>query len=942
MYLWIIAGTVIGIPLLGDGALVGGVVGWLIWKVISMDNTINVLNKRLQQLSLLLPQPGVGEADKSSDIKVPSQIEKEVPADLSAPTSKLDVEGDSELITPESAALWPPVQSEIQSPWTSTRENNHKTANLFSELFNKALTWFFSGNMLVRVGSIILFFGAGFLLKYAAEHSQLSIEMRMWGIVLTACTMLGVGWFLRTSRPIYGLALQGGGLGLLYLTIYASFRLYDLLPAAQALTMLALVSGTGVAMAVIYNARWLAILSFAGGFLAPVLASIGTGSHIALFSWYAVLNVGIALLAWHKAWRSLNLLGMVATFIVTALWGYNYYNASFFDSVEPFLIGFGLLYLAIGVLFSLHKAEPKQNSFGRVDASIIFGTPVGFFLLQTPLVHDFEHGLSLSALLSGMVYLVPAWLAFKMENRVLALSLLSIAVTLLTLAIPLEFDEAETAAAWAMEGVGLLWLGIRQNSQRALLTGLLLQVLAAICWWSGSPLLPSASYGSALSALLIALSAWACALLLGNSDWRADRPDLSKWLPKNIAFGFQCWGLIWWLAAGMTELNRHLHDHDLLLSSILLITFSAWLVEGLGLRLGWQAFRRLNIGLICLLLAALVQQIDYVDHPIEAWGALAWLPAIVTAFWMLYLDDKKGEQAEQASAYIGKYNLFHVAGVCFLLLFLIRELHWQLSHLVSISLNMPLWADLTVGIVTALLLLIISSNVKRWPVAAHPVSYLHASAVLCMLLLGAWLSWMLFNPVNIPVLYIPLINPLDIVIALAALAVFVWWKAIKQSNLVWFEAKYFYLLAGLVGFILFNADIARVAHHWFDTAWNVQAMQHSVEFQAGLSLSWSALALVLMSWASRQGVRVLWMTGAALLALVVIKLFIIDLSGTGTMARIVSFLGVGGLLLFIGYMSPVPPDSADTDDSVTPESDDGENKPMASESVDFAEEEGRS
>jgi len=919
MALWIIAGALIGgVTLMGGGALIGGVVGWLIWKVVSMDNTIKALNERLQQLSLLLSQSNVSEQSKNSDIEASFQ-EKETPANASAPISELDYEDDSylsEFIRPETTAPWPPIQPETQSQWTGARENHHKAANRFFELSNKVLAWFFSGNMLVRIGSIILFFGAGFLLKYTAEHSQLSIEMRMWGIALTACIMLGVGWLLRTSRPIYGLALQGGGLGLLYLTIFASFRLYDLLPASQALTMLALVSGAGVGMAVIYNARWLAILAFAGGFLAPILASTGSGSHVALFSWYAVLNVGIALLAWHKAWRSLNLLGMVATFIVTALWGYNYYQTSFFDSVEPFLIGFGLLYLAIGVLFSLHQADPKQENFGRVDASIIFGTPIGFFLLQTPLVHEFEHGMSLSALLSGMVYLMPAWLAFKLENRVLALSLLSIAVTLLTLAIPLEFDEAETAAAWAMEGVGLLWLGIRQNSQRALLTGLLLQLLAAICWWSGSPLMPSASYGSSLSALLIAFSAWTCVLLLDNNDWRADRPDLSKWMPKNIAFVFQCLGLIWWLTAGMTELNRHFNDHDLLLSAILLITCSALLVEGLGLRLGWQAFRRLNVGLIWLLLAALVKQFDYVAHPFEAWGALVWLSAIVTAFWMLYRDDKKSEQVEYDSAAISKYNLFHVAWVCFLLLFLIRELHWQLSTLLSTPMHMPIWADLTAGIVAALLLMILSSNVKRWPVAAHRTSYLQVSAVICLLVLAGWLSWTLFNPVNISVLYIPLFNPLDIVIFLVALAVFVWWRALKQYELVFFKEKYFYLLAGLVGFIVFNADIVRISHHWFATAWSIQSMQHSVEFQAGLSLSWSLLALILMSWASRQGGRTLWMTGATLLALVVLKLFIIDLSGTGTMARIVSFLGVGGLLLLIGYMSPVPPNSAESDDSV--------------------------
>jgi uncharacterized membrane protein len=59
--------------------------------------------------------------------------------------------------------------------------------------------------------------------------------------------------------------------------------------------------------------------------------------------------------------------------------------------------------------------------------------------------------------------------------------------------------------------------------------------------------------------------------------------------------------------------------------------------------------------------------------------------------------------------------------------------------------------------------------------------------------------------------------------------------------------------------------------------------------------------------ANRRGVREPWLAGAALLAAVVLKLFVVDLSGIGTLARIVSFLAVGGLMLLIGYLAPLPP-----------------------------------
>jgi uncharacterized membrane protein len=59
--------------------------------------------------------------------------------------------------------------------------------------------------------------------------------------------------------------------------------------------------------------------------------------------------------------------------------------------------------------------------------------------------------------------------------------------------------------------------------------------------------------------------------------------------------------------------------------------------------------------------------------------------------------------------------------------------------------------------------------------------------------------------------------------------------------------------------------------------------------------------------ATRIPARLLWLTGAALLVVVVIKLFLVDLSSIGTIERIVSFIGVGLLMLVIGYFSPLPP-----------------------------------
>ena len=103
----------------------------------------------------------------------------------------------------------------------------------------------------------------------------------------------------------------------------------------------------------------LAVLGVSGGFLAPVLASTGGGSHVMLFSYYAVLNAGVLGIALYKAWRPLNVLGFVFTFGIGAVWGARFYRPELLESTEPFLLLFFLQYVVIAVVFALKQA-PQQ------------------------------------------------------------------------------------------------------------------------------------------------------------------------------------------------------------------------------------------------------------------------------------------------------------------------------------------------------------------------------------------------------------------------------------------------------------------------------------------------------------------------------------------------------------------------------------------------------
>jgi uncharacterized membrane protein len=119
------------------------------------------------------------------------------------------------------------------------------------------------------------------------------------------------------------------------------------------------------------------------------------------------------------------------------------------------------------------------------------------------------------------------------------------------------------------------------------------------------------------------------------------------------------------------------------------------------------------------------------------------------------------------------------------------------------------------------------------------------------------------------------------------------------------------LLAGVSLFALFTATVFRAAHHWGGVPYRLDLLLDSMLVQAGLSIVWTLIALPLMIVGHLRGRRELWLVGAALIGVVVAKLFFVELGNRGGLERIVSFIGVGVLLLVVGYFAPLPPRKAE-------------------------------
>ncbi|WP_134573994.1 DUF2339 domain-containing protein, partial [Pseudomonas aeruginosa] len=369
--------------------------------------------------------------------------------------------------------------------------------------FAAAKGWLFGGNTVLRIGVVLLFIGLAFLLRYASERVAVPVEYRYAGVALAAMALLGVGWWLRERRAAYGLILQGTGIAVLYLTIFAAMRLHPLISPGAALALLVVVTICSAILAVLQNAMGLAVVAALGGFAAPILTSTGSGNHVALFSYFALLNAGIFAIAWFRAWRPLNLVGFVGTFGIGFAWGLRSYTPELFASTEPFLALFFLMYVGIGLLFARRKlleaaqAPAERGELLRwsarqadyIDATVLFGPPLVGFGLQCAVIGHIDFGMAFSALALGLFYMVLARAlrghASAGRTSLLVEICLALGVVFGTLAIPLGLDARWTSAAWAVEGAGIYWLGLHQQRRLARLFALLLQGGAALAYLNG-------------------------------------------------------------------------------------------------------------------------------------------------------------------------------------------------------------------------------------------------------------------------------------------------------------------------------------------------------------------------------------------------------------------------------------------------------------------------
>jgi uncharacterized membrane protein len=388
------------------------------------------------------------------------------------------------------------------------------------------------------------------------------------------------------------------------------------------------------------------------------------------------------------------------------------------------------------------------------------------------------------------------------------------------------------------------------------------------------------------------------------TNWYMERhPEDRKPHERGAAAGMFVWGLAWWTFAGLIEIDHRAGWHLQANLTLLFFTGSAAAFSLLWQRIGWRAARFPALALLPLMaLCALASAFVYAStHPSAGLGWLAWPLAFAVHLWLL----RRHEPADQDAPSDWIEHL-HAGFVWLLAAIGAWEVAWAIDQLVA---GQAAWPLIAWALVPAAILVLLALRGERiaWPVRAHLNAYLVNGAAALAVFLWLWVIYTnaASNGDPAPLPYVPIFSPLDLTQIGALLVIVLWLRALRRLQLVQLAGEY--AVVGAAAFVTANGILLRTLHHWAGVPFHLETMLRSTLVHTALSIFWTILAMCTMVIAARLKLRALWIAGAVLMGVVVVKLFLVDLSNVGGVERIVSFIGVGVLMLLIGYMSPVPP-----------------------------------
>jgi uncharacterized membrane protein len=320
---------------------------------------------------------------------------------------------------------------------------------------------FIGENLFNKIGVLILVIGVGIGAKYAVDHNMVSPVLRILFGYMAGLGLLGGALKLKKAYENFSAVLLSGAMAIFYFITYLAYAQYQLIPQSMAFGMMVMFTGFTVMAAVKYARQIIAHLGLVGAYAIPFLLSNDTGNAAVLFSYMALINGGVLVLAFVHYWKPLAYTSFGFTWLIFLSW----FNTAYVQEDHLLLgLNFAVVFFVLFYTSFLAYKLRKLEAFLGGDIVLILANSFLFFAVGYSILNDHVIGgqlLGLFALANALVHFGVGMVIHrqKLADRNLYYLVVGLVLVFVTIAIPIQWDGNWVTLLWAGQSVLLFWIG---------------------------------------------------------------------------------------------------------------------------------------------------------------------------------------------------------------------------------------------------------------------------------------------------------------------------------------------------------------------------------------------------------------------------------------------------------------------------------------------------
>lgn len=327
--------------------------------------------------------------------------------------------------------------------------------------FQSNIERFIGENLISKIGIVILVLGVAIGSKYAIDKNLISPLMRIVLGYLFGFGLLGFAYKLKEKYLNFSAVLLSGAMAIMYFITFFAYSLYEIFPQTSAFVLMFIFTVFTVVSAVLYNRQVIAQIGLVGAYAIPFLLSNNSGNYTFLFTYIAIINVGILAISVKKYWKSLHFSSFIVTWLIFSGWFAAKYRADeHFNLALLFLttnfLTFYITFIAYKVI-NLKNVAIENISLILANSFIFYG--IGYAILDGR--EDFGKYLGMFTVFNAVIHFGFALTLSRLRNvpQDLIYLLSALVLTFATIAVPVQLDGNFVTIIWIAEAAILFWIG---------------------------------------------------------------------------------------------------------------------------------------------------------------------------------------------------------------------------------------------------------------------------------------------------------------------------------------------------------------------------------------------------------------------------------------------------------------------------------------------------